>query len=37
MGPARFELATNALKGHCSTVELKTRILEEVMCSLVGD
>src|SRR3954465_7015031 len=25
MGWARLELATNALKGHCSTIELPTR------------
>ena len=25
MTPARFELATNSLKGYCSTIELRSR------------
>ena len=29
VGRARLELATNALKGRCSTIELPTRFREE--------
>jgi hypothetical protein len=31
VGATRFERATNGLKGHCSTVELRARLKNSIM------